>query len=120
MMNGQYKFSSKSLFSLVLLLLALVLAGMTAAEVIKIYRGDDQGAIQNKAATNDQAAIDKAGAKDKTWVKDKAAANDKGEDYYEAMVKRIAEAVKTGKLTEEQAQAKLAQIKKALGSKSIK
>jgi len=44
-MNGQYKFSSKSLFSLVLLLLAMVLAGMTTAELLQIAGGNDQDSL---------------------------------------------------------------------------
>ena len=152
MMNRQPKFSNQSLFSLVLLLLALVLAGMTTAELIQIYRGNDQDPIQKEAVANDQdqdnyeAMIEtavKAGkltkeqaqtkltsikkapdTKDQTWakdkavVKDKAGATDKGQDYYQTMVKRIAEAVKSGQLTQEQAKAKLEAINKSSDSKS--
>ena len=59
------KFSIKSLFSLFLLLLALVLAGMTAAELIKIYGGEEQGALQSQAVANDmEISREKAVAQD--------------------------------------------------------
>ncbi len=72
-MNRQNERGPKAFFSVGLLILALVLAGMTAAEMIQIYRGDDQSAIQKKAV-----------------------AKDLDQDNYEA---KIEDAVKTGELT---------------------